>query len=285
MDVSSQCANWVSDDVNCLHYSRQGTSTLGDSSVAELGNALSEVLHIQDIQDLVSSYIPSLDEHGLRNQGKDKMCGKLKTHQDKSLIATSLKSLSKCATFPCPTNNYTASMDGKDEIRGAAFYGQSSMESVNTACRPCTRSRSLPTPVKLVSAMKGGRENTGTSLKKLTVTWAPDVYDPPVTSVSHSVKSHNQQRLKNNKKNGKHKQKAKSSRGSSTYRKQHRKNVGSSDMRSRLAVTSDRLFVGGFSQSAVELVDFAVTSQDSKCWSSFLRTSLPKVHISVAEAT
>ncbi|VAH65268.1 unnamed protein product [Triticum turgidum subsp. durum] len=41
----------------------------------------------------------------------------------------------------------------------------------------------------LVSAMKGSRAKRGI-VTKLSVSWAPDVYDPPVTSDSHTVKPH-----------------------------------------------------------------------------------------------
>jgi hypothetical protein len=62
--------------------------------------------------------------------------------------------------------------------------------------------------------MKGGRERSsdGSPTEVRHVKWAPDVYDPPVTSVDHSVKSH-QQRPKSRKKDKnklKHKKKRKS---------------------------------------------------------------------------
>ncbi|XP_006644894.1 uncharacterized serine-rich protein C1E8.05-like [Oryza brachyantha] len=41
----------------------------------------------------------------------------------------------------------------------------------------------------LVSALKGSRAKRGI-VTKLSVSWAPDVYDPPVTSGSHTVKGH-----------------------------------------------------------------------------------------------
>ncbi|KMZ65897.1 hypothetical protein ZOSMA_306G00020 [Zostera marina] len=79
----------------------------------------------------------------------------------------------------------------------------------------CQPSISIP----LVSAMKGGREKEGHLSKlKLNVKWAPDVYDPPITLSSHTVKNyhHQQQRRKSKKKDrNKHgnKQKGRSSRG------------------------------------------------------------------------
>lgn len=41
----------------------------------------------------------------------------------------------------------------------------------------------------LVSAMKGSRAKRGI-VTKLSVSWAPDVYDPPVTSDSHTLRPH-----------------------------------------------------------------------------------------------
>ncbi|XP_042424208.1 uncharacterized protein LOC122011866 isoform X1 [Zingiber officinale] len=47
------------------------------------------------------------------------------------------------------------------------------------------------TTPKLISALKGSRAQIGMqSNTKLTVKWAPDVYDPPVTSDCHTVKGH-----------------------------------------------------------------------------------------------
>lgn len=43
-----------------------------------------------------------------------------------------------------------------------------------------------------MSAMKGaGKGKEVAQQAKLRVSWAPDVYDPPATSVSHALKSHN----------------------------------------------------------------------------------------------
>ena len=83
-----------------------------------------------------------------------------------------------------------------------------------------------------MSALKGSREKQGLSPKKLTVTWAPDVYDPPPTSVLHTVRSKKQQKSKKNndkKKNGKKGQKGNNSRGSGKDNKQFSRGCGSSD--------------------------------------------------------
>ncbi|XP_048127658.1 uncharacterized protein LOC115739898 [Rhodamnia argentea] len=40
-----------------------------------------------------------------------------------------------------------------------------------------------PAPLELISALKGSREKQGGAPRKLTLTWAPDVYDPPPTQL------------------------------------------------------------------------------------------------------
>ncbi|XP_074589173.1 uncharacterized protein LOC141845034 isoform X2 [Curcuma longa] len=48
-----------------------------------------------------------------------------------------------------------------------------------------------PSTSKLISALKGSRAQLGVQPNtKLSVKWAPDVYDPPVTSDCHTVKGH-----------------------------------------------------------------------------------------------
>lgn len=143
------------------------------------------------------------------------------------------------------------------------------------------------TPLKLVSAMKGSREKEGIPFNKLNVTWTPDVYDPPPTIVSHTVRTYKkQQQSKNNRKNGKNKQKGKSPRGSNGKdKKQLRKTVGSGDRGFRSYEVKDKLIASNFIDTSRELEDFEVGSPDGYCGSSFLRKSLTKVHFSVAEAT
>lgn len=90
--------------------------------------------------------------------------------------------------------------------------------------------------------MKGGRAENGISpTTKLHVKWAPEVYDPPATSMSNTVKKGHQQRTKAKKKNHKNKHKGKSSRGSGTERKHA--NRGSA---STLSESWDRRFLSIF---------------------------------------
>ena len=67
--------------------------------------------------------------------------------------------------------------------------------------------------VKLISAIKGSRQKNGLPCptEDRHIKWAEDVYDPPVTSVSHSVNNSYQRRPKPRKKD-KSKQKQKKAR-------------------------------------------------------------------------
>ncbi|KAH9622757.1 hypothetical protein KSS87_002190 [Heliosperma pusillum] len=87
------------------------------------------------------------------------------------LSTTSCKCLHMCATFPVASLSM-----GKEP------------EALSEDFDVCNRSSSIATDRKLVSCIKGSRQKNGVPKKKLTVTWAPDVYDPPPTSVSHLPK-------------------------------------------------------------------------------------------------
>lgn len=222
------------------------------SEVDVLGDALNKSLNIQDAQEM-ESVSDGHEEEGLCEQDKT------------SQTTSSKKCLNKCVTFPHPNTMLPASSssDEEDVESEAVSQGLLSEESKDQAY---SRSISLPTPSKLVSAMKGSREKQGVLREKLTVKWAPDVYDPTPTSVSHSVKSKSSQKSKNKKnerKNGKKGQKGNSSqRGSGKDKKQYRKAAKSSD---------------GFG-------NFEVGSSNSYCGSSFRRKSCTEVHYSTAEA-
>ncbi|RRT80574.1 hypothetical protein B296_00006476 [Ensete ventricosum] len=73
----------------------------------------------------------------------------------------------------------------------------------------------------LISAMKGSRAQNGSPPNvKLHVRWAPEVYDPPCTLMSHTVKKSYYHRHKAKKKDrNKHKHRGKSTRGSSSERR------------------------------------------------------------------
>lgn len=181
-----------------------------------LGDTLSLSLNIQDSQELesVADGHDDVDDSDLLN--RETSCKKC---------------LTKCVSFPYPNVVLpSSSSDEEDEELETVAQGLVSNESENQAY---SQSISFPTPLKLVSAMKGGREKQGASPKKLTVKWACDVYDPKPTMMSHTVKSRQQQKSKNSKKsdkkNGKKGHKGSSSRGGSGKdKKQFCKVAGSS---------------------------------------------------------
>ncbi|KAF3442925.1 hypothetical protein FNV43_RR16843 [Rhamnella rubrinervis] len=241
-----------------------------DNLISELENSLAETLYIEEVEETEQAKIRKMDE---RNE-----CGRPKMDMEKP----SQKVLIKCASFPFP-NKLQISDASSTEEPGKAFKGGSEQDPHNAY----TRSVSLPNPSKLVSAMKGSREKRGASPKKLTVSWAPDVYDPTPTSVSHSVKGKKQQKHKNNRKNwkkdGKKGQKGNTSRGKD--KKQIRKAASGS------CSSSDRCYkpldcCGRLEEANDGYHDMAVGSPDpqSYCGSSFLKKSLTEMHYPVAEA-
>ncbi|KAL5710978.1 hypothetical protein ACHQM5_021479 [Ranunculus cassubicifolius] len=153
---------------------------------------------------------------------------------------------------------------------------------------------------ELISAMKGTREKLGIMpLTKLTVTWSPDVYDPPVTSVTHTVTGRNHHHRSRNKKtntSSKRHKGGKSSQGSSS--KRHHKHASKSDHHHRSKSSSsasssssppsssssspisssERSVFGGY-ESSLDYLDF-----ESTCGSSFLGKSVAEVLAPFAEA-
>lgn len=117
--------------------------------------------------------------------------------------------------------------------------------------------------------MKGSREKERGSQMKLTVKWAPDVYDPVPTLLSHTVKNKKQQKpriKKSQKKNGKGQKVSYSKRGSSKGKL----------YRNRWLHSHDEVFEASSDNAA---------NHDSYCGTSYyLETSLTKVHWSIGEA-
>ncbi|KAF8089016.1 hypothetical protein N665_0520s0014 [Sinapis alba] len=83
------------------------------------------------------------------------------------------------------------------------------------------------TPVVLIPAIKGSREKHGLTLRKSSVSWADDVYDPPPSIASHTRNKKQQQQKSrskdNNKKTGKKGQKNSSSRSGKDKKQSARK--------------------------------------------------------------
>ncbi|PKA61885.1 hypothetical protein AXF42_Ash008717 [Apostasia shenzhenica] len=217
-----------------------------------------------------------------------------------SFGATVLKCLSKSATFP------SYEVDSSHSNLETFAPVQDSSEDYVPEYK---RSLSIPVrPSKLVSAMKGGRVQNRTLPKMdMHVKWAADVYDPPSTLVSHTVKNNYHHCPKPKKKNTyKHNHKGKSSPGKKL---QNRKNGGSisepyaARYFLRLVANSFKIMASYLVCPVLSLLllknlnilirfkvspcnEAAESSTDSKCGSIvFLRESLANFHLSIGEAT
>lgn len=127
----------------------------------------------------------------------------------------------------------------------------------------------------LVSAMKGSRAKRGI-VTKLSVSWAPDVYDPPVTSDSHTVKPHQRSSRKSHYKYKPPKGSSSSSRTSSGSKKDKKHSHHSSSSSKRDKKPSHRSSNGGSSRTD------ASDPQHRKAYgiitSSRTDTSVPEYH-------
>lgn len=293
MDNCFPSGELVSQDSDCfidlqqthIHKMQGYCNNTEDVLEDYLQNSFSQFLHIQDVKELANSCIEQSGMDVISSTEAENICGELKVRQTESPTRSYQKSFCKCATFPSSGKTSLAGSSGEEDGNPDATLQEN--YSLKSLSPDISRTASLPTPLKLVSAMKGSRDKEGIPLKKLNVTWAPDVYDPPPTIVSHTVRNcKKQQQSKNNRKNGKHKQKGKAVRGSNGKdKKQLRKIVGSGDRGFRSFEVRDKLIASNFIDSSRELEDFEVGSPDGYCGSSFLRKSVTKVHFSVAEAT
>ncbi|CAN7007182.1 unnamed protein product [Brassica rapa subsp. trilocularis] len=105
--------------------------------------------------------------------------------------------------------------------------GKSTLESLPSDDEDKDENVNIQTPVVLIPAIKGSREKHGLSLKKSSVSWAEDVYDPPPSIASHTRNKKQQQHKSkskdNNKKTGKKGQKNSSSRSGKDKKQAARK--------------------------------------------------------------
>lgn len=135
--------------------------------------------------------------------------------------------------------------------------------------------------------MKGSREKQGVSPRKLTVKWAPEVYDPPPTLVSHTVnRGKKQQKGKKDDRRNKQNKRKKGQKGNSS-----RSGGGSKDKRHYPKPAPINIKCYSKSLDSCDRVDlsknvleFDVGNPDMYCSSSFLKSSLTSMHYSVAEA-
>ncbi|KAL6619785.1 hypothetical protein ACP70R_034924 [Stipagrostis hirtigluma subsp. patula] len=196
----------------------------------------------------------------------------------KSISLGVTKGLQKCATFP-------PSAQAEPEGSSCCHADDGPKEAP-----AYERSVSLPPTLKLISAMKGSRQKNGMAspTENRHVKWAPDVYDPPVTSVCHSVTSSYQRRSKPRKKD-KNKQKKKPKARS---KKNHQNTVQNSSVLKApdlgledANASCDQSAPHKPGKHEAMILDYSMGNQDAKCGSSFLRESVAKMHFSIAEAS
>ncbi|CAG7908082.1 unnamed protein product [Brassica rapa] len=115
---------------------------------------------------------------------------------------------------------------GDDELALESLSLKSSYDEENDENLTTT------TPVILIPAIKGSREKHGLLLRKTSVTWADDVYDPPPSIASHTrhkkpqqqkSKSKDSSHRKTGKKGQKNKDSSSSSRGGKNKKQASRK--------------------------------------------------------------
>ncbi|QCE07058.1 hypothetical protein DEO72_LG9g2074 [Vigna unguiculata] len=222
--------------------------------ISKLEGTFIESLHIQDALKLEqASELDRFDDFYVEEEN---LCGGFETQEPKLEI----KCLKDCSTFMClPSSSSDEETD----------------KSVAKQSRQNYCSVSLEAPAKLVSAMKGSREKERGSQIKLTVKWAPDVYDPVPTLSSHTVKhkKHQKPRMrKSEKKNGKKSQKVSYSRRSSSSSKDKQ-------YRNRWLHSGEEVF-----EASTEVDDLNVANHDSYCATSYLKASITKLHWPIGEA-
>ncbi|KAK4755196.1 hypothetical protein SAY87_008953 [Trapa incisa] len=224
---------------------------------------------------LMSLHIAYGDELENTSDGEEKElsdCGGCK-------IASHQKHLSRYESFP-PAGKPTSplSSDKDDE------------ESESESQEQFLNEHAL---LKLVSAMKGSREKQGATLRKLRVTWAPDVYDPIPTSVSHAPRRSTRQHKasRKDKRHGKKGHKGKDSpRGSSSSdgkdkRKKKRKHLSAqAPMSSNTCYKSMDTGNGIVNLKPDQVEKYGMGILDTSCGDSFLKMSMVKAHYPLAEA-
>ncbi|XP_022865242.1 uncharacterized protein LOC111385108 [Olea europaea var. sylvestris] len=264
----------------------------GYLSMNDLKNCLNEFVNIENFEIATRGFTPSPEGEDIGNVEKEVEHNQ--SHGKKSNGLASEKHFSKCATFPSPAfpgkhKKFIADelLDEKEQQGCDITTKVSTLNGdAKSANQSYSRCISLPTPMKLVSALKGSREKQGIPPKKLLVTWAPEVYDPVPSAVSHVASNKHHRHRSDSRKYGKTKQKgsSKSSRGSKGKdKKQARKNVGSAS--SSFKSFTDCYIVHGFDEPLTGTENFDVGSPVAFCGSSFLKKPITKLHFAVAEAT
>lgn len=210
-------------------------SDTDDSPTEDLRNALEINLNIVNAskQDFNVNLPETGDDSSCKDKKKKKKKRKGSTRNPNQIFAfnqeerkkieqnrfplDARKALCKSATFPGSAGD-TQSSKNIANTKGEKFenvnengveYQYGYRDEKNSLC---TRSISFPPSFKIVPAIRGGHEQNGMGPRpKLGVKWAPNVQEPPCSSVSHTVRTYHHHQSK--KKDHKHKQKAKLGHG------------------------------------------------------------------------
>ncbi|KAJ1416872.1 hypothetical protein SESBI_17029 [Sesbania bispinosa] len=242
-----------------------------DNIISKLESTFGESLHIEDAQK--PAHVSEGDDIDNCHVGEGSLRGAFEQQETK----LKMKCLENCSAF-----HYADMMLPSSSSGGEVDTSLTESISKESPHQSYPYSVSLPAPPKLVSAMKGNREKQGRAQMKLTVKWAPDVYDPVPTLLSHTVKSkkHQKSRIKKSeKKNGKKGHKVNySKRGSGKDKKQYRNRwLESSDL--RWLESSDSMI-----ETCTELDDLGVVSHDSYHGTGYFKKPVTESHCHVGEA-
>lgn len=228
------------------------------------------------LNDLVLQKLENMDV-------KQIMCSSTKKISQISFPnSTELLDLSKCETKICSEVLQSCqSIFAKTESSTVKLDNESSQ-----SVKKSEEDTPLPfhVPSKLLSALKGTRALWGKPLDGNThVKWAENVYDPPITLSSHTVKGHSHHRSPKSKKDHhKHKHSKGKPSTSSSERKssQRRSNVSDPRMPRPQARPSVIPLQAGFGRSKMQQV-----LEDSNCGGSFHSESPWPSSLPVAEAS
>ncbi|XP_051131411.1 uncharacterized protein LOC127251660 [Andrographis paniculata] len=261
---------------------------------SSIGSARDPQLSVNDLKTRLTKLVIAEDDEILISRCKSAIDTGVKEYQCGSDSDEIAFNNSTCDATSPPSSGVKSSEDvllrktGNHEEDIIAEVSESNGSSKPSSNQCFSPSLTLPVPSKLIPAMKGSREKHGVPPKKLSVSWAPDVYDPVPTSVSHVPSSKNHRHLSHGKKTGKHKHKGRgksSSQGSSSRSKEKKSSRKHCRTSSKLEPFHEMNGVDSFGAPQVSSVDFDTRSPDMFCGSSFLKASVSKLHYSVAEAT
>ncbi|KAG0487186.1 hypothetical protein HPP92_009281 [Vanilla planifolia] len=221
----------------------------------------------EDLNDLVLLKLGNLCTH-------DSICSQISNVKDKQFSNPSDSTMQEPCSYvevevvaSCVSEHV-----GKEQLSAADLGCDSSPLTFNSVE---TKSIPLIASSKVISALRGSRALHGKDLgPEHHVSWAPDVYDPPVTSSSHTAKAYCNRRPKAHKQKQKH-SKGRSSKSGSGEKKHPRRSSASlaSHMNPRLMrwqAYGDRATLVGFGLSKVSALDIAAgRRKEPTCGGSF----------------